>query len=106
MSWLKIAVLAACLGASGKLALAAPDAPAKDATVVGYLIKVQTAPDGKSATATLLVKGKKIDIFIKDELTLNKFRIKKIQNDDEIRCKYHSEDGKNLSDSFKRTAGC
>jgi hypothetical protein len=52
------------------------------------------------------VKGKKVPIFIKDSLTLKKFKTKKIRTDDEIRCKYKTIEGKNISSSILRTAGC
>jgi hypothetical protein len=88
-------------------ARAADKSTAADAVkIVGYLIKVDTAADGKSAVATLLVKGKKIAIFVADELTMKKFKVKKIRTDDEIKCSYKEVDGKNLSVSFLRAAGC
>lgn len=75
--------------------------------VVGIVVKIEMAsPDAKEAVATLKVKGKMLPITITDELTLKKFRIKKIQPGDEIRCLYKVEDGKNISTSFLRTAGC
>lgn len=106
MKRLMLTLIAGAFGLAAGTGWTAETPVSQETTVVGYLLKVQTAADGKSATATLLVKGKKVDIFVKDDLTLNKFKIKKIRNDDEIRCKYHAEDGKNVSDSFKRTAGC
>ena len=45
-------------------------------------------------------------VYVTDALTLKKFKIKKIRTDDEIKCKYKAVDGKNLSLSFLRTAGC
>lgn len=83
----------------------ASEAPA-EVKVTGYLIKIDVSADGQSAEAILLVKGKKVPVFIKDSLTLKKFKTKKIRTDDEIRCKYKTIEGKNLSSSFLRTAGC
>jgi hypothetical protein len=75
--------------------------------VIGTVVKIEMAsPDAKEATATLKVKGKMIPITIQDGLTLNKFKIKKIQPGDEIRCFYKVIDGKNVSTSFLKTAGC
>ncbi len=90
-------------------AVAVPLTPAFAATTfVGVIKRIEVAPDGKSANVILKMNkgGKDITIFIKDELTLNKFKIHKIQEGDEIRCRYDVEDGKNLSKSFLRTAGC
>lgn len=108
MTGLILAALFAFAGALPSLALAAekPAAEADVVKVVGYLIKIEVAADGKSAEATLLVKGKKIPIFISDALTLKKFKVNKIRTDDEIKCSYKTVDGKNLSTSFLRTAGC
>jgi hypothetical protein len=47
-----------------------------------------------------------VPVYVTDALTLKKFKIKKIRTDDEIKCKYKTVDGKNLSLSFLRTAGC
>lgn len=74
--------------------------------VVGPLVKIEMAADSKSAVATLRVKGQMVPIEVEDELTLNKFRIKKIQPGDEIRCIYSNTSGKNLSKTFRKTAGC
>jgi hypothetical protein len=106
-------VLAALFALAGartpEPARAESSAKAEVVKVVGYLVKIDKAPDGKSALATLLVKGKKIVVFISDSLTLTKFKIGKIRKDDEIRCKYEpgaGKDGSNLSVYFRRTAGC
>lgn len=74
--------------------------------VVGILVKVDVAEDGASAVATLKVRGKKLDILVTDELTLNKFNIKKIKVGDEIRSEYNEKDGIRSSVKFVRTAGC
>lgn len=96
------------------LAGAAPPAPraaekneaAEAVKVTGYLIKIDVSADGKSAETVLLVKGKKVPIHVADALTLKKFKTKKIRTDDEIKCKYTTVDGRNISSSFLRTAGC
>lgn len=101
-------VAALLLGAGASPARAAEKSTAEPAVVkvVGYLVKLEVAADGKSAVATLLVKGKKVPIQVTDELTLKKFKVKKIRTDDEIKCSYKEVDGKNLSVSFLRAAGC
>ncbi|MDD5301739.1 MAG: hypothetical protein PHS14_01410 [Elusimicrobia bacterium] len=107
MNGLVLAGLFAFAGAAPSALRAADksEAPAV-VTVTGYLIKIDVAADGKSAETILLVKGKKVPITITDALTLKKFKIKKIRTDDEIKCKYKTVDGKNVSSSFLRTAGC
>lgn len=82
------------------------EAAAEIVKVTGYLISIDVAADGKSAETVLLVKGKKVPVLVKDALTLKKFKVKKIRTDDEIKCKYKTEDGKNISVSFLRAAGC
>ena len=83
-------------------------ASADDAKMVGSISKIIMAADGKSATATL--KDNKteemVTIIISDELTLDKFKDKRIVEGDEIRTKYEKSGDKNISKIFKKTAGC
>ena len=83
-------------------------ASAEELKMVGTITKIELATDGKSATAIL--KDSKtealITISITDDLTLDKFKDKRIVEGDEIRTKYYAEGGKNLSKMFKKTAGC
>lgn len=83
-------------------------ANAEELKMVGTISKIEMAADGKSATAVLkdTKSGAEVSILIDDELTLDKFKDKRIVVDDEIRCRYDNESGKNLSKSFKKTAGC
>lgn len=75
--------------------------------VVGTVVKIEMAsPEAAEAIATLKVKGKMVPITISDKLTLSKFKNKKIQPGDEIRCFYKVVDDKNVSVSFLKTAGC
>lgn len=108
MKTLALAALVGLGAGAPAVARAAQGAETGDVVkIVGYLVKLDVAPDGRSAVATLLVKGKRIAIDVVDELTLKKFKIKKIRPDDEIKCQYRpSADGKNLSVSFLRAAGC
>jgi hypothetical protein len=100
-------------------ALAAPAAAAdkeKTEKVVGFVAAVAlteadpAAGKAAEATVTLRVKGKKLDVVVRDALTLKKLRIKKIAVDDEVRVQYRAtpEGDKtvNLSVTFRRTAGC
>jgi Cu/Ag efflux protein CusF len=45
-------------------------------------------------------------VSVTDELTLDKFKDKRIQEGDEIRARFEKKDGKNNSKTFKKTAGC
>jgi len=88
------------------IALSAP-ALADPVTIVGPVTKIELAKDGKSAEATLKDNkgGALVPIYVTDDLTLDKFKDKRIQVGDEIRTRFDKGD-KNLSKSFKKTAGC
>ena len=79
---------------------------AEPVTMVGVLSKIKMAADGKSAVATLKdgKSGESVTVNISDDLTLDKFKDKRIVEGDEIRTKFEKSDGK--SKSFKKTAGC
>ena len=100
-------IVTAVLGLSGAAFTA--NAFAEEGKLVGPITKITMAADGKSATAVL--KDTKagtpvtITITITDDLTLDKFKDKRIVEGDEIRARYE-KDGKNTSKSFKKTAGC
>jgi len=83
-------------------------ASAEDVKMVGTISKIEMAADGKSATAVLkdTKTGESVSIIVTDELTLDKFKDKRIVEGDEIRCKFDKQDGKNSSKIFKKTAGC
>ena len=83
-------------------------ASAEDVKMIGTITKIELAADGKSATAVLkdTKSGESVTIIVTDDLTLDKFKDKRIVEGDEIRCKYENADGKNTSKMFKKTAGC
>lgn len=83
-------------------------ARADDVTVVGPVTRIELAPDGKSATAQLKdnATGETKVVVVTDELTLDKFKDKRIVEGDEIRAKLEASEGTNRSKSFKKTAGC
>jgi len=85
-----------------------PSVSAEEAKMVGEISKITLAADGKSATAILkdTKTGDSVPIEIKDELTLDKLKDKRIVEGDEIRCKFDKQDGKNNSKTFVKTAGC
>src|SRR5512141_596920 len=76
-------------------------------TIVGPVTKIELAKDGKSAEAILKDNkgGALVPVHITDDLTLDKFKDKRIQVGDEIRTRFEKGD-QNLSKSFKKTAGC
>lgn len=84
-------------------------AQADEIKFVGVITKIEIAgKDAKVATATL--KDNKTEalvvITVEDDLTLDKFKDHRIVEGDEIRCKYETIDGKNVSKLFRKTAGC
>lgn len=81
---------------------------AEEMKMVGTISKIEMAADGTSATVVLkdTKSGADVTITVTDELTLDKFKDKRIVDGDEIRCKYDNESGKNVSKMFKKTAGC
>lgn len=99
-------LVAAVLGLS--LSAISPMASADEVKMVGAITKIKVALDGKSATAVLKDNktGNTVTINITDDLTLEKFKDKRIVEGDEIRTKFDNTGGKNLSQSFKKTAGC
>jgi hypothetical protein len=83
-------------------------ARAEDVKMVGAISKIELPADGTTATAILKDNktGESVTILVTDELTLDKFKDKRIVEGDEIRCKFEKQDGKNNSKMFKKTAGC
>lgn len=83
-------------------------ASAEELKMVGTITKIELAADGKSAVAVL--KDSKteaaVTITVTDELTLDKFKDKRIVEGDEIRTKYEKSGDVNTSKMFKKTAGC
>lgn len=100
--------LIASSGVGLAAALLCPLAAAEDVKMVGVVTQIKLATDGKSAAATLKdsKSGQAVTLNISDDLTLDKFKDKRIQEGDEIRAKYDDAGGKNESKSFKKTAGC
>ncbi len=84
-------------------------ARADETKMVGVITKIDIAgKDAKTATATLkdTKTEQEVDVTVNDDLTLDKFKDHRIQEGDEIRCKYEVKDGKNVSTYFRKTAGC
>lgn len=84
-------------------------ASADEIKMVGVITKIDIAgKDAKTATVTLKdnKSGESVVIIVNDDLTLDKFKDHRIVEGDEIRCKYETKDGKNISTYFRKTAGC
>lgn len=83
-------------------------AHAEEGKIVGTISKLEMSADQKSATVVLKdsKSGEELAVIITDDLTLDKFKDKRIVEGDEIRCKFDKEGGKNTSKMFKKTAGC
>ena len=83
-------------------------ASAEELKMTGTITKIEISADGKSATA--VIKDSKneatVTITVTDELTLDKFKDKRIVEGDEIRTKYEKSGDTNTSKMFKKTAGC
>lgn len=84
------------------------NASAEEIKMVGVISKIVMAADQKSATVTLKDNktGEAVTVTVTDDLTLDKFKDKRIVEGDEIRCKYDKQGDKNNSKIFKKTAGC
>ena len=101
-------MLLAALVAAGVISYGT-SASADEIKMVGVITKIDIA--GKDAkTATVILKDNKteqpVTIIVNDDLTLDKFKDHRIVEGDEIRCKYELKDGKNVSNYFRKTAGC
>ena len=104
-SKLSTLILTAALALSG--AAFTGHAFADEGKMVGPVTKIKLAADGKSALATLkdAKTGEQVNLTVSDDLTLDKFKDKRIVEGDEIRARFE-KDGKNTAKSFKKTAGC
>ncbi len=85
----------------------ASNAFADEGRMVGPVTKITLATDGKSASAILkdAKTGEAVTLTVTDDLTLDKFKDKRIVEGDEIRARFDKDD-KNTAKSFKKTAGC
>ena len=103
----KLATLIATIVLGLSSATFTANAFAEEGKMVGPVTKITLAADGKSATVILkdAKSGTPTTLTITDDLTLDKFKDKRIVEGDEIRAKF-DDANKNLSKSFKKTAGC
>lgn len=96
---------------TGALALAAALLAAgpvrADEKVLGTVTDIEMAgPDLALATLTDRASGQPVQITVADQLTLDKFKDKRIGVGDEIKAKYAKKDGKNVATFFKKAGGC
>lgn len=98
MKRLVVAVAAVMIMAIGGIAGAA------EVKMVGTVQKIEI--EGGTATVTLKdsKSGSEVKVTVKDELTLEKFKDKRIVDGDEVRVKY--DDGNGVVTIFRKTAGC
>ena len=95
--------------ALGILALGGGVALADELKMVGVITHLEiSGADAKTATATLKdnKSEKEVDIMVNDKLTLDKFKDHRIVEGDEIKCRYEVKAGKNVSNYFRKSAGC
>ncbi|MEM7828444.1 MAG: hypothetical protein QW561_03810, partial [Candidatus Aenigmatarchaeota archaeon] len=50
--------------------------------------------------------GQEVTVTVEDETTLAKFKDGRISEGDEVKVKYTTKDGKNITTYFKKAAGC
>jgi hypothetical protein len=76
--------------------------------MLATVAKIDVAADGASAVAVMkdAKSGQTVEILVQDKITLDKFKDKRIAPGDEIKLKYDTKDGKNVSTYFKKAAGC
>lgn len=96
--------LALAIAALAVLGVATP-AHAEE-RMLGTITKLDV--NGASAVAVLkdARSGQLVEILVDDDVTLAKFKDKRISVGDEIKAKYDAKDGKNHSTYFKKAAGC
>lgn len=77
---------------------------AAEQKVVGVIEKISV----QGASATVILKdnkgGAKVEVVVKDQLTLDKLKDKRIVVGDEVRVKF--DDANKESKLFRKTAGC
>lgn len=79
---------------------------AEEVKLIASITKIDLAGDSAKVMLKDTKTGKTVEVIVKDALTLDKFKDKRIQEGDEIRLKYDTENGKNISKLFRKTAGC
>lgn len=94
----------AALLAVPALVLAAAPLAAGEAKLIAVIEKIELHEKSASVTLKDTKSDKVVKVTVNDDLTLDKFRDKRIVEGDEIRLKYDEETG--VSTYFRKTAGC
>lgn len=79
-------------------------ASAAEVKMIATIKKIEMKGDTASVTLKDTKSDKTVTVTVKDELTLDKFKDKRIVEGDEIRLKYDDVTGE--SKLFRKTAGC
>jgi len=76
--------------------------------LLATVARIDIASDGSSAVAVMkdAKTSQQVEVLVKDSVTLDKFKDKRIGVGDEIKLKYEPTDGKNVSTYFKKAGGC
>jgi len=96
--------LALALAAIAVLGIAAP-VHAED-RMLGTITKLDVQADGAVAVLKDARSGQLVELRITDDVTLAKFKDRRIVVGDEIKAKFDKQDGKNQATYFKKAAGC
>jgi hypothetical protein len=79
-------------------------AGAAEVKMVGTVQKIEVAGGTAMVTLKDTKSGNQVKVTVKDELTIDKFKDKRIVEGDEVRVKY--DDGDSVVTIFRKTAGC
>lgn len=112
MNWMTLAltgVLALSAGAAAPVT--EPEITVAETAVgklTGPVVSITPAEDGKSAVVVLKDSktDEEVEILVDDQLTLDKFKDKRISVGDDIRCKWELKDGRKHSTYFRKVGGC
>ncbi len=74
--------------------------------VISIKGKVKTIDLNTKTVIITTQDGQDVTVVVEDEATLARFRDGRISEGDDVRVKYKIQDGKNISTSFKKAAGC
>lgn len=99
-------ILRTLAAAAVAAALLAGGTALADEKFLGTVSKI-TSTGPKSALVVLRAEdGKTVELLVDDQVTLDKFKDKRIQPGDEIKAKYEVVGGKNHATYFKKPGGC
>lgn len=68
--------------------------------------KVKTIDLNTKTVVVTTSSGDEVSVVVEDETTLAKFKDGRITEGDDVKVKYTTRDGKNISTYFKKAAGC